>query len=59
MKKMNMTIEEKIEAKKKEITHHEGVLSRVVHPNRWWNQSLTHMETLKEELRKLQEEASK
>jgi hypothetical protein len=58
MKKMNMTIEEKIEAKKKEITHYEGVLDRAF-PSRWYSQGLRHMEDLKEELRKLQEEASK
>lgn len=50
-----MKNQEAIEAKKKEIEHYKGVLERTF-PSRWHSQGRRHMEDLKEELKKLEEQ---
>ena len=54
-----MNREKAIEEKKKEIEHYEGVLDRYIRGGggRWKSQSVRHLEELKDQLRKLQEEA--
>lgn len=49
-----MNINEKIESKKMEIEKYQILLNN--YKGRWWDQSKRYLETLKEELKKLEDE---